>query len=167
MLSAAFALLISSSGNSMAPAAREAGAIHDIPAILNNLAKAYAGTHFAYDSRGNMVERLHHGQRTRTSFLYDPLGRRIAKRSEPIVATSSMDGSQYHAAEYRLPMRPPRNANGVDRYEGGNIAWEANYKAWGEARLTISEAARKAGIAKEGQTLPWITRGRKNDRCKI
>ncbi|MDQ0044216.1 RHS repeat-associated core domain-containing protein [Variovorax boronicumulans] len=30
--------------------------------------------------------------------------------------------------------------------EAGNIAWEANYKAWGEARLTISEAARKAGL---------------------
>ncbi|WP_420907018.1 RHS repeat-associated core domain-containing protein [Variovorax boronicumulans] len=30
--------------------------------------------------------------------------------------------------------------------EGGNIAWEANYKAWGEARLTISEAGRKAGL---------------------
>lgn len=30
--------------------------------------------------------------------------------------------------------------------EGGNIAWEANYKAWGEARLTISEAARKAEL---------------------
>jgi hypothetical protein len=30
--------------------------------------------------------------------------------------------------------------------EDGNIAWEANYKAWGEARLTISEAATKAGL---------------------
>jgi hypothetical protein len=30
--------------------------------------------------------------------------------------------------------------------EDGNIAWEANYRAWGEARLTISEAARKAGL---------------------
>ncbi|MDM0110637.1 RHS repeat-associated core domain-containing protein [Variovorax sp. J22R133] len=28
----------------------------------------------------------------------------------------------------------------------GKLAWEANYKAWGEARITISEAARKAGI---------------------
>jgi RHS repeat-associated protein len=30
--------------------------------------------------------------------------------------------------------------------EDGNVAWEANYRAWGEARLTISEAARKAGL---------------------
>ncbi|MDQ0016303.1 RHS repeat-associated protein [Variovorax boronicumulans] len=253
----------------MAPAAREAGAIHSIPAILNNLVKDYAGTHFEYDSRGNMVERRHNGQRTRfawdalgrlaeartqdtrTSFLYDPLGRRIAKCSEPNVITSSMDGSQYHAAEYRRQMQarglgavlfgwdgdqmaweseaarnrtvhyvfepnsfvpvlqasargritqnflrrpagatrtytdaqgnydldqdplyngvyepglgqdgePPAPLENIHYYqcdhlgtpmeltdEGGNIAWEANYKAWGEARLTISEAARKAGL---------------------
>jgi len=252
-----------------APAAREAGAIHNIPAILNNLVKDYAGTHFEYDSRGNMVERLHNGQRTRfrwdafgrlteartqetrTSFLYDPLGRRIAKRSEPIVITSSMDGSRYHAAEYgrqvharglgmvlfgwdgdqmawetdsarhrtvhyvfephsfvpllqgssQVDMRrvmlqrskamtqsyvdaqgnydldqdplyngmyepgfdengdPPAPLESIHYYqcdhlgtpmeltdEDGNIAWEANYKAWGEARLTISETARKAGL---------------------
>ncbi|WP_432422939.1 RHS repeat-associated core domain-containing protein [Variovorax boronicumulans] len=253
----------------MAPEAREAGTVHNIPAILNNLVKDYAGTHFKYDRRGNMVERLHQGQRTRfawdalgrlseartqdtrTSFLYDPMGRRIAKRSEPIVITSSMDGSQYHAAEYRRQMQarglgmvlfgwdgdqmawesdsarnrtvhyvfepdsfvpvlqasargritqsflrrpasatsaytdaqgnydlnrdplyngmyepglgqdgePPAPLESIHYYqcdhlgtpmeltdEGGNIAWEANYKAWGEARLTISEAARKAGL---------------------
>lgn len=253
----------------MAPAAREAGALNNIPAILNNLVKDYAGTHFEYDSRGNMVQRLHQGERTRfvwdalgrlteartqdtrTSFLYDPLGRRIAKRSEPIVITSAMDGSQYHAAEYRRQMQerglgmvlfgwdgdqmawesdsarnrtvhyvfepnsfvpllqgstkvdmrramlqrpkamtqtyidaqgnydldqdplyngmyepgigqdgePSAPLENIHYYqcdhlgtpmeltdEGGNIAWEANYRAWGEARLTISEAARKAGL---------------------
>ena len=253
----------------MAPAAREAGAIHNIPAILNNLVKDYAGTHFEYDSRGNMVQRLHNGQRTRfawdalgrlteartqdtrTSFLYDPLGRRIAKCSEPIVITSAMDGSHYYAAEYQRQMQgrglgtvvfgwdgdqmawesdyarqrtvhyvfepgsfvpllqaksnadmrrvmlqrpkattqayvdaqgnydldqdplyngmyeagvgqdgePPEPLTDIHYYqcdhlgtpmeltnEDGNIAWEANYKAWGEARLTISEAAKKAGL---------------------
>lgn len=253
----------------MAPAAREAGTVHNIPPILNNLVKDYAGTHFEYDSRGNMVQRLHNGQRTRfawdalgrlteartqdtcTSFLYDPLGRRIAKRSEPIVLASAMDGSQYHAAEHRRQMQerglgtvlfgwdgdqmawesdgarnrtvhyvfepnsfvpvlqasapgritqslltrpasaastyadvqgnydmdrdplhngmyepglgkngePPEPLTNIHYYqcdhlgtpmeltdEGGNIAWEANYKAWGEARLTISEGARKAGL---------------------
>ncbi|WP_390347993.1 RHS repeat-associated core domain-containing protein [Variovorax boronicumulans] len=253
----------------MTPVAKEAGTIHNIPAILNNLVKDYAGTHFEYDSRGNMVQRLHNGQRThfrwdafgrlteartqdtRTSFLYDPLGRRIAKRSEPIVITSPVDGSHYHAAEYRrqvherglgmvlfgwdgdqmawetdsarhrtvhyvfepnsfvpllqgssqVDMRramlqrpkamtqsyvdaqgnydldqdplyngmyepgfaengdPPAPLENIHYYqcdhlgtpmeltdEGGNIAWEANYKAWGEAWLTISETAKKAGL---------------------
>jgi RHS repeat-associated protein len=253
----------------MAPVAREAGAIHSIPAILNNLVKDYAGTHFEYDVRGNMVHRLHNGQRTRfrwdafgrlteartqdtrTTFAYDPLGRRIAKRSEPIVIVSAMDGSQYREAEYRRRMQerglgtvlfgwdgdqmawecdsarqrtvhyvfepnsfvpilqgssnvdmrwamlqrpqavtqtyvdaqgdydldqdplyngmyeagvgqdgePPERLTNIHYYqcdhlgtpmeltdEDGNIAWEANYKAWGEARLTISEAAKKAGL---------------------
>jgi RHS repeat-associated protein len=253
----------------MASPAREAGTLNNIPAILNNLVKDYAGTHFEYDSRGNMVQRLHNGQRTRfawdalgrlteartqdtrTSFLYDPLGRRIAKRSEPIVLISAMDGSQYHAGKYRHQMHerglgtvffgwdgdqmawesdsarnrtvhyvfephsfvpllqaksnvdmrramlqrpqattatyvdaqgnydldqdplyngmyeagvgqdgePPEPLTNIHYYqcdhlgtpmeltdEGGNIAWEANYRAWGEARLTISEAATKAGL---------------------
>ncbi|WP_230961541.1 RHS repeat-associated core domain-containing protein, partial [Burkholderia stagnalis] len=30
--------------------------------------------------------------------------------------------------------------------EAGEIAWSARYKAWGEAREVIGEAARKAGI---------------------
>ncbi|KEZ00740.1 hypothetical protein GQ57_39165, partial [Burkholderia sp. MSh2] len=30
--------------------------------------------------------------------------------------------------------------------EAGEVAWSARYKAWGEAKEVISEAARKAGI---------------------
>ncbi|MCR6477814.1 RHS domain-containing protein [Variovorax sp. ZS18.2.2] len=30
---------------------------------------------------------------------------------------------------------------------GGNVCWSASYKAWGEAKQTISEAAKRAGIA--------------------
>ncbi|CAB3762427.1 MULTISPECIES: RHS repeat domain-containing protein [Burkholderia] len=30
--------------------------------------------------------------------------------------------------------------------EAGQVAWSARYKAWGEAKEVISEAARKAGI---------------------
>ncbi|MCY1230725.1 RHS repeat-associated core domain protein [compost metagenome] len=30
--------------------------------------------------------------------------------------------------------------------EEGNIAWEANYKAWGQAQLLLSKAAQKAGL---------------------
>jgi RHS repeat-associated protein len=253
----------------MAPVARDAGTIHNVPAILNNLVKDYAGTHFAYNSRGNMVQRLHNGQRTgftwdalgrlagartqdtRISYLYDPLGRRIAKRSEPLVVSTGMDGSLYHAAEYQRQIQerglglvlfgwdgdqmtwecdytrqrtvhyvfepgsfvpvlqatapgritqsflkrpasattayvdaqgtydlnqdplyngmyepglgsdgePPEPLTSIHYYqcdhlgtpmeltdEDGNIAWEANYRAWGEARLTISEVGRKAGL---------------------
>jgi YD repeat-containing protein len=110
-----------------------------------NLVKDYAGTHFAYDSRGNMVERLHNGQRTRftwdafgclteartqdarTSFLYDPLGRRIAKRSEPIVITSSMDGSQYRTAEYHRQMQERGLGTVLFGWDGDQMAWESDH----------------------------------------
>ncbi|AKJ28506.1 RHS repeat-associated core domain-containing protein [Caldimonas brevitalea] len=71
-----------------------------VPKLLDNLLKEYAGTSYRYDERGNLVERVHFGQRSgfawdafnrmtkantpegNTSFAYDPLGRRILKRSE-------------------------------------------------------------------------------------
>ncbi|WP_157359670.1 RHS repeat-associated core domain-containing protein [Caldimonas brevitalea] len=71
-----------------------------LPKVLDNLLKEYAGTTYRYDERGNLVERVRYGQRSQfdwdafnrmtkattpegsTTFAYDPLGRRLAKRSE-------------------------------------------------------------------------------------
>ncbi|RRH78327.1 hypothetical protein EH244_32340, partial [Variovorax beijingensis] len=65
-----------------------------------NLLKDYAGTHYTWDERGNLIERSRNGEITTftwdgfnrmrsaetfgetTHFSYDALGRRIAKRSE-------------------------------------------------------------------------------------
>ena len=81
-------------------ASRERVKVHGIPAVLDNLLRDYAGTHFDYDSRGNMVRSVHHGQVTHlrwsagnqllevtepgirtTRYHYDPLERRITKHS--------------------------------------------------------------------------------------
>ncbi|SIT16308.1 RHS repeat-associated core domain-containing protein [Achromobacter sp. MFA1 R4] len=69
-------------------------------ARLDNLLREYAGTHYTYDARGNLVEKVHNGQRSRlewdlfnrltgysndrlhVSFQYDALGRRLLKQSE-------------------------------------------------------------------------------------
>ena len=69
-------------------------------ARLDNLLREYAGTHYTYDARGNLVEKLHNGQRSRlewdlfnrltgysndrlhVSYQYDALGRRLLKQSE-------------------------------------------------------------------------------------
>jgi len=63
---------------------------------------------YRYDERGNLAEKLKNGERVRyqwnagnqlirvetaevvTQFIYDPLGRRVVKHSEPIVATRSV-----------------------------------------------------------------------------
>jgi len=68
--------------------------------LLDNLLKDYAGTSYKYDERGNLIERVHNGQRSEfawdafnrmtravtpqgtTTFAYDPLGRRVAKHSQ-------------------------------------------------------------------------------------
>ncbi|AKJ29391.1 RHS repeat-associated core domain-containing protein [Caldimonas brevitalea] len=92
-------------GNIVTPAAGgrehpQANTRPALPKVLDNLLKDYAGTRYCYDERGNLVERAHNGQRSTfqwdafnrmtqaitgksvVTFAYDPLGRRVAKRSE-------------------------------------------------------------------------------------
>ncbi|WP_321788560.1 RHS repeat-associated core domain-containing protein [Paraburkholderia sp. J94] len=81
--------------------------------LLDNLLKEFAGTHYAYDDRGNLSERSHNGERMtfdwdsfdrmvsasdrkmQASYRYDALGRRISKHTQPHVAVSSAAGSGY------------------------------------------------------------------------
>ena len=83
---------------------------HQLPAVLDNLLKEYAGTTYSHDERGNLVRRVSNGQAStfewdgfnrlirahtpagQTSFAYDPLGRRIAKRSEREAVLFGWDG---------------------------------------------------------------------------
>ena len=78
--------------------------------LMDNLLKDYAGTHYTWDERGNLVERAWNGEKTvftwdgfnrmrsastygkTTTFSYDALGRRIAKRSEHDVTLFGWDG---------------------------------------------------------------------------
>ena len=232
--------------------------INGIPAILDNLLRDYAGTHFDYDDRGNMVRRTHNGQVTHfrwsagnqlrqvtdpgvktTRYHYDPLGRRIAKHTVPLGQSQQLptedgqwgatlfgwDGDQMaweadyarrltvhyvfkpnsfvpllqassqtdtrkmflerpdaptgeyvdDERSYDLDLDPLHNGEYIPGFteagnppaplrdfyyyqcdhlgtpmeltdEQGSIAWEANYKAWGEARIAISEAARKVKL---------------------
>ncbi|KLN57362.1 RHS repeat-associated core domain-containing protein [Variovorax paradoxus] len=78
--------------------------------LMDNLLKDYAGTHYTWDERGNLIERTWNGEKTvftwdgfnrmrsastygkTTHFSYDALGRRIAKRSEHDVTLFGWDG---------------------------------------------------------------------------
>jgi RHS repeat-associated protein len=202
--------------------------------LLDNLLKDYAGTHYEYDERGNLIRRTHNGEVSSfewdafnrmvkattpqgvTTFAYDPLGRRIAKqgptaktifgwdgdtlafessdkrsvhylheagsfvplaqatRQEPIALTASASAKELMGANGRYdidrdplwngqaeaPTGPGFSKEEIAYYQvdhlgtpqeltdhKGNIAWAAQYKAWGQAREVISEAARKAGIS--------------------
>nr|WP_124423238.1 RHS repeat-associated core domain-containing protein [Pseudomonas orientalis] len=68
--------------------------------LLDNLLRDYVGTHYSYDERGNLKERLHNGKKSQftwdlydrligyaddrltASFAYDALGRRLFKLSK-------------------------------------------------------------------------------------
>ncbi|WP_052810717.1 RHS repeat-associated core domain-containing protein [Variovorax paradoxus] len=210
--------------------------------LLDNLLKEYAGTHYRYDERGNLVERTKNGRKTlftwdgfnrmasatsengTTTFRYDPMGRRIAKQTDAQETLfgwdaetlayestrSSAHGSESHRTVHYLhekdsfvpllqvhrqealrlspttdvkalmqanggaydieqdplwngqghPGAEPFRSEEIAFYQcdhlgtpqeltdaGGNVCWSASYKAWGEAKQAISEAARRAGVA--------------------
>ena len=202
--------------------------------LLDNLLKDYAGTHYEYDERGNLIRRTHNGEVSTfewdafnrmvkattpqgvTTFAYDPLGRRIAKhgpkakmlfgwdgdvlafessdrrsvhyvheagsfvplaqatRRGPIALTASVASKELMGANGRYdidrdplwngeaekPTGPGFTLEEIAFYQvdhlgtpqeltdhEGNVAWAAQYKAWGQAREVISDAARKAGIS--------------------
>ncbi|WP_312484513.1 RHS repeat-associated core domain-containing protein [Massilia timonae] len=220
-----------------------------LPKLLDNLLKEYAGVRYRYDERGNVVERTQDGLRSGyewdafnrmirattwhgvTTYAYDPLGRRIVKRSGAMdgaafrettrtmygwdgdtLALESSVHQGYAAGERTVHyvyerdsfvplMQATRNRmlrlapttdvktlmagndgkydialdplwNGEFEQEAepfgkeeiafyqcdhlgtpqeltdhdGKVVWSAQYKAWGQAKEAISEAARTAGI---------------------
>ncbi|MDR3056200.1 MAG: hypothetical protein LBU53_12510 [Zoogloeaceae bacterium] len=62
----------------------------------DNLIRDYQGTRYRYDQRGK-PDRKNRPDR------HDPLGRRIAKHSQPLVFHRWQDGSQYHKLEANGP----------------------------------------------------------------
>ncbi|MBP4047320.1 RHS repeat-associated core domain-containing protein [Chromobacterium violaceum] len=84
---------------------------HQDDSLLGNLLSQYAGRHYRYDRRGNLVEKRVNGSLTklewdshnrlscliapdgqRTDYHYDPLGRRIAKISQGEATLYGWDG---------------------------------------------------------------------------
>jgi RHS repeat-associated protein len=164
-----------------------------MPAVLGNLLKQYAGTHYKYDARSNLIEKQQGEQTTKftwdgfnrlskissqtgeTKYFYDVFGRRIGKENalgrtefiwdgDVIALEKTADqtrhylfepnsfiplaqivekGESSHTAYYHVDqLGTPQ----ILSDEKGEIAWNAEYKAWGEAQVVISEAAKEAGI---------------------
>jgi len=220
-----------------------------LPRLLDNLLKEYAGVNYRYDERGNLVERVQGALRSKyewdafnrmtyatswqgiTTFVYDPLGRRIAKHGHVVEGgavretartmygwdgdTLALECSVYRSrfsdertvhyvyerdsfapivlatrsrvlllapttdvkammagndGKYDFALDPLWNGELEQKAEPfgkeeiafyqcdhlgtpqeltdckGMVAWSARYKAWGQAKEAISEAAYKAGI---------------------
>ncbi|MEN9657355.1 MAG: hypothetical protein RL571_820 [Pseudomonadota bacterium] len=165
-----------------------------MPAVLGNLLKQYAGTHYKYDARSNLIEKQQGEQTTKyswdgfnrlskissqtgeTKYFYDVFGRRIGKENakgrtefiwdgDVIALEKTAEQTRHYLFEPNsfVPLAQIITANDdsekmayyhVDHLgtpqtlsdENGEIAWSAEYKAWGEAQVVISEAAKEAGI---------------------
>ncbi|MBY0445711.1 MAG: RHS domain-containing protein, partial [Burkholderiales bacterium] len=154
-----------------------------MPAVLGNLLKQYAGTHYKYDARSNLIEKQQGEQITKftwdgfnrlskistlageTKYFYDVFGRRIGKENAhgktefiwdgDVIAlektaehtrhylfepnsfiplaqiVSANDSEQEHTAYYHVDhLGTPQTLSD----ENGDVAWSAEYKAWGEAQ---------------------------------
>jgi RHS repeat-associated protein len=191
-----------------------------LPKLLDNLLKEYAGTHYRYDERGNLIERVQQGKKAQfewdgfnrmakattptgtIAFAYDPLGRRIVKRRDATTAvlfswdgdtlalesqTGQQSGTVHYIHEWgsfvpmlqaklaaplalmskqeaedddTTPAAEPLSPRQVAHYQcdhlgtpqeltdhEGQVAWAAQYWAWGQAREVIRDAADKAGFS--------------------
>ncbi|MEN4922547.1 RHS repeat-associated core domain-containing protein [Achromobacter spanius] len=111
-------------------------------ARLDNLLREYAGTHYQYDARGNLIEKLQNGKRSRfewdlfnrltgyrnetlrVSYQYDALGRRLMKQSE----------AHWRERPGMTPMQGQEEKTRLNRtlgcgatlygWDGDNLAWE-------------------------------------------
>ncbi|WP_034388204.1 RHS repeat-associated core domain-containing protein, partial [Comamonas composti] len=116
------------------------------PRLLNNLLQHYAGTHYRYDERGNLIERIHNGITTSfqwnganqmvqsrqgehsTHYRYDPLGRRMAKLRESA-------------------LNPGHSQRTLYGWDGDQLAWEST-----ENRLTLQAQQQLRNLRAAGRT---------------
>lgn len=159
--------------------------------VLGNLLKEYAGIHYQYDVRGNLIEKSQNGQITHyhwddfnrlaqlenqkglTRYYYDALGRRIAKEHNKRRTVYDWDGDVMALEQTGVdkthyifepggfePVAQFKEPHDLYFYhldhlgtpialtdKKGEVAWEADYKAWGEAKEVITQAALNAGLS--------------------
>ncbi|AWV00321.1 RHS family protein [Burkholderia sp. JP2-270] len=110
--------------------------------LLDNLLREYTGTHFEYDDRGNLTRRTRNGEptvfewsalgrmsgavdrRMRAKYVYDALGRRIAKHTEAQVPHRSSAGSGWRDAERARLAREHGYGLTLYGWDGDLLAYE-------------------------------------------
>ncbi|WP_175916699.1 MULTISPECIES: RHS repeat-associated core domain-containing protein [unclassified Burkholderia] len=123
------------------------GALGGRPAapLLDNLLKEYAGTHYTYDKQGNLTARKRNGERTtfgwsslgrlvtaenrhmEARYVYDALGRRIAKLTEPQVPHLMNAGSGWRDAERRRLKQEHGYGLTLYGWDGDTLAYETSW----------------------------------------
>ncbi|CAI8926394.1 RHS repeat-associated core domain-containing protein [Pseudomonas serboccidentalis] len=112
--------------------------------LVDNLLLEYAGTHFEYDDRGNMIQRWKSGNRSQmkwdlfdrlvhfednrlaVDFAYDALGRRLYKNSVAHFKRRPEAGSQWNRNEHSRVQREHGCGFTLYGWDGDNLAWESS-----------------------------------------
>ena len=93
----------------------------EVPAVLGNLLKRYAGTHYTYDARGNLVEKQ--GLAGKQQYAWDAFNRLIAAQID--------EANRRHEARYFYDALGRRIAKEVDGertvfgWDGDTLAYES------------------------------------------
>ncbi|MGV6953158.1 RHS repeat-associated core domain-containing protein [Pseudomonas chlororaphis] len=112
--------------------------------LLDNLLREYAGTHYEYDDRGNLIQRWHNGSYSRmrwdlfdrlvhfddarleVDYAYDALGRRLYKHSRAHFKHHPEAGSQWNHNEHTRKQRELGCGFTLYGWDGDNLAWESS-----------------------------------------
>jgi RHS repeat-associated protein len=112
--------------------------------LLDNLLREYAGTHYEYDERGNLIQRWHNGSYSRlrwdlfdrlvhfddarleVDYAYDALGRRVYKHSRAHFKQHPEAGSQWNHHEYARKQRESGCGFTLYGWDGDVLAWESS-----------------------------------------
>ena len=133
-------------GNLLDPTAHQRRPLeqtHVKEALLDNVLRDYAGSHYDYDERGNQILRVQDGRRSHLTwdlfdrlvaysderlsvdYAYDPLGRRLYKKSAPHYRPDRQAGSYWNFKEHNRKEREL----GCDFYlygwDGDTLAFES------------------------------------------
>lgn len=112
--------------------------------LLDNLLREYAGTHYEYDARANLVKRWHNGSSCQmqwdlfdrlvhfeddslaVDYAYDPLGRRLYKNSSAHYQQRPEAGSLWNRNEHARKQREHGCGFTLFGWDGDNLAWESS-----------------------------------------
>ncbi|KVN60019.1 RHS repeat-associated core domain-containing protein [Burkholderia stagnalis] len=93
-----------------------------IPRVLGNLLRNYAGIHFSYDDRGNLVEKR--SAEVIQRFEWDPFNRLTSARSER--AANVTDARYYYDAFGRRIARDVNGKSTLFGWDGNTLAYESD-----------------------------------------
>ena len=83
-------------------------------------------THFRWNASNQLEESSQLILQQRTRYWYDPLGRRIAKSTEPIVRVPDGAGSRYERNEYVRRMQAEQLGGVLFGWDGDQLDWESD-----------------------------------------